>query len=760
MRAGVYSGFLAACWLLPSSFACTGSSPSLDTRPLARLSPSLAQPKSVAPRPSPPSPWSEAVRAGRWSEAARLVDALPEAERTKPALRFVRARVARELGDHAAALRLLENLESELPSLSERIRLDRAEAQLQVGPFSEAAAYYARGATAVSWFKAGLAYERAGDSKRARAAADRALALLFKASPKGRAKDAPSELESDVHALRARVAEKQGDLKLAAVELRWLSTIAPTSPHAEHADERLEQLLPGSALSRKERFDRAVCMAREGLVDRTDRELELLEKCHGPPIKQAEIWRTRGFARYVARRDYKVASEYLARAAETSSEQTAKDLFYSARALSRGNEDDRAIGLYQALAARFPGSSWAEDARFLTARLRYIGGRWADAVRDFTRYLSSYPHGRYAEDARYERAVALLAGGESDKAAKAFADLSAPETDSRSRARLFELEGVAWMNAGQNARAIARFEQTIREQPLSFAALASAARLQALAQSAQPLISAAPVSAPAATPLALRMPENAAFFLSLGLDQDAERELVLSESALRQSYGARADEALCQAFGRLTCAAERYRIGQRSARPEALNVAPSQSSRWLWDCVYPRPYASLVAELSASEALSAELLYAIMRQESGFRTGVVSKAGAIGLMQLLENTASKLASELGLPYSPEQLQNPTYNLKLAAHYLHKLLDMFAGNSILAIAAYNAGPETVSRWLESGERLPADVFVARIPYDETRAYVDRVIGNSARYAYLTAGESTVPKLALELPKGVRAPADAY
>ena len=69
-------------------------------------------------------------------------------------------------------------------------------------------------------------------------------------------------------------------------------------------------------------------------------------------------------------------------------------------------------------------------------------------------------------------------------------------------------------------------------------------------------------------------------------------------------------------------------------------------------------------------------------------------------------------------------------------------------------------KAVSRWLEKGESLPLDVFVARIPYEETRTYVYRVLGNTARYAYDERGPAALPVVELEIPAGLRAPDDAY
>jgi soluble lytic murein transglycosylase len=99
------------------------------------------------------------------------------------------------------------------------------------------------------------------------------------------------------------------------------------------------------------------------------------------------------------------------------------------------------------------------------------------------------------------------------------------------------------------------------------------------------------------------------------------------------------------------------------------------------------------------------------------------------------------------------------NVELGGFYLGKLLDMLKGQLPVAIAAYNAGPIVVSRWLEGGEDLPADVWVARIPYAETRDYVSRVLGNLIAYRYLDSPKD-LPELKLALIPGTRATPDAY
>ena len=124
------------------------------------------------------------------------------------------------------------------------------------------------------------------------------------------------------------------------------------------------------------------------------------------------------------------------------------------------------------------------------------------------------------------------------------------------------------------------------------------------------------------------------------------------------------------------------------------------------------------------------------------------------------SAAMRVASELSIPYDPASLTNPEANLKLGAHYLAKLLTMFQGSVPLAAASYNAGPQIVSHWYEAGKDNEIDLWVARIPYDETRSYVARVTGNLARYQWLSGGDAAVTPLPLEIPAGARATSDAY
>ena len=121
----------------------------------------------------------------------------------------------------------------------------------------------------------------------------------------------------------------------------------------------------------------------------------------------------------------------------------------------------------------------------------------------------------------------------------------------------------------------------------------------------------------------------------------------------------------------------------------------------------------------------------VMRQESAFSSKAESSAGALGLMQIMPLTGQYLARvPMSEPWDPSILLEPSVNVMLGVKYLSELQNRF-GDLELVLAAYNAGPSAVQRWLN---RRPEDLaaFVDAIPYDETRDYVVKVISWMRRF----------------------------
>jgi soluble lytic murein transglycosylase len=128
------------------------------------------------------------------------------------------------------------------------------------------------------------------------------------------------------------------------------------------------------------------------------------------------------------------------------------------------------------------------------------------------------------------------------------------------------------------------------------------------------------------------------------------------------------------------------------------------------------------------------MVYAIARQESAFNPRAVSSAGARGLMQLMPATAKRTAQRFGMGFSLNRLvEDPAYNAKLGSAHLGELMEDWKGSYILAFASYNAGGGNVKKWIDAyGDPRKSQVdvvdWVERIPFYETRNYVQRVMEN--------------------------------
>lgn len=166
-----------------------------------------------------------------------------------------------------------------------------------------------------------------------------------------------------------------------------------------------------------------------------------------------------------------------------------------------------------------------------------------------------------------------------------------------------------------------------------------------------------------------------------------------------------------------------------------------------YQLAYPLAYRDLVEENARRSKVPADLLQALMREESSLDPLVVSWAGAVGLTQLMPSTARSVAQRLGLgPVSIRRLQDPAFNVRVGTAYLGSLLQRWKGDYVLACASYNAGPGAVSRWLRERGSLPLDEFVEEIPIDQTRNYVKRVLDSFAAYRLIYGeGEARFPAL---------------
>ena len=157
---------------------------------------------------------------------------------------------------------------------------------------------------------------------------------------------------------------------------------------------------------------------------------------------------------------------------------------------------------------------------------------------------------------------------------------------------------------------------------------------------------------------------------------------------------------------------------------------------------FPTPYKDKVDAVAHRSMIKSNWIYGVMRRESAFISDIRSSAGAIGLMQLLPDTASYVARKLGQTVRKGDLIDENLNIALGSQYLRQLMNRFKNNLTLATAAYNAGPNRVAKWLPRQKLLPADVWIDTIPFTETRRYVRAVLAYTTIYEWREKGRSQV------------------
>jgi soluble lytic murein transglycosylase len=190
------------------------------------------------------------------------------------------------------------------------------------------------------------------------------------------------------------------------------------------------------------------------------------------------------------------------------------------------------------------------------------------------------------------------------------------------------------------------------------------------------------------------------------------------------------------------------RIRSLQAGGELAPLVEAERTAWLRESV-PRPFWYAVRRWSKRYRIDSMLVYALIRQESQFNPRAHSSADAYGLMQLIPTTAAQVSKWIGLrPPSRESLTQPNLNVRLGTRYLANLLRRYKGRLALAVAAYNAGPSRVDRWVRRHGDRPLDEWVEEIPFDETRDYVKRVLTGylsySARYRPTESARVSVRK----------------
>ncbi len=464
-------------------------------------------------------------------------------------------------------------------------------------------------------------------------------------------------------------------------------------------------------------------------------------------------------------------------------------LLYMAQSFAREGKKQAAADLYTEIISDYPKSSSATTALFGRAGHRRATGMTSEALEDYAQLVERYPTSYMAPQALRERAkifeklggpdeygeyekmlaaypkhdityttvmywgVKLYQAGEYAEAQRVFEKLAAADLgyDSNADAAFWTAKcTIALGNTNLAKIQLAGVIKWFDESSQSFRArsmLKTLAGVQSLysrdemsewekffAFSTRPFAEYENASAEAAyVPLENELGrldrqalDRLAFLMLNGLPE-AKWEM---EQISRSVSGTNARYALGWAFF------------HTQAYNESIKAASSIRGRFkeepratrLWYLLYPVAYPDLVHESSSKYGVDPMLSLAVMREESHFSEESLSASDACGLMQIIPRTGEWLAGKVYGPagFDRALLFRPDVNIELGSFYLDYLLKKFDNNVVLALAAYNWGEGNLRRWLDKSPPGDLDVFIERIPADETRRYVKKVLRSYAVY----------------------------
>jgi soluble lytic murein transglycosylase len=397
-------------------------------------------------------------------------------------------------------------------------------------------------------------------------------------------------------------------------------------------------------------------------------------------------------------------------------------LYRRARVLLRLGD----LGAPEALSAfaqTYPADTAAPTALYLVGDLFEGRGDWTGAARWFGELLLRYPADLRASNARFRLAARATDEGRPDSAARLYqaeADAGGPQ---RNAAR-FWLGRLA-RERGDSANARDLWTALAREDSIGYYGL------RARREVALPPLRIADAPATPVPPLVAAQLGAFDTLILAGLDTEAQAEVrwVLvhppQETDALLAWSARLVEAGWGPAG--------VRLGWHAA---ARTPNDPRSLR----AIFPWPDRAALEPEAREFGVDPMLFVGIVRQESTFDLEALSAAGARGLAQLLPGTAARTARSLDVTFYPEWITVPDLNLHLGAAHFADLLHRYGGRVEVAVAAYNAGPVPVARWLARPGADDPDRFIELIPYPETRGYVRAVLRNRELYRALYGAAS--------------------
>ncbi len=400
--------------------------------------------------------------------------------------------------------------------------------------------------------------------------------------------------------------------------------------------------------------------------------------------------------------------------------------------LSRLVDKKKALPYLDRLIANFPSNT--PEAMLDKSKLldKLDSAQSASLLRQ--QLLSNYNNSDAAAQLRWELAKKAAAGGNFQTAWKWAQELTKNNPDSKLAAQAGFWVGKWAQQLGQTEEARKAFEYTILRYPHSYYSWRAAVMLGWPVGDFTTVRALSPevVQTKGRNPLPFGS-EALRELYQIGQDKDAwkqwqvEFEDRMNPSVVQQYT----DGVLRVGVGdNLDGIWMLSSLSQREKPEEIAEYKALKKKPIYWQTLYPFPYLNTIVKWSNQRQLNTVLVTALIRQESRFMPKIKSVVGATGLMQIMPQTGKETANKINLV--SYDLENVNDNVNLGTYYLDFTHKEYQNNSMLAVASYNAGPNAVSSWLKRFGFNDADAFVEKIPYPETKGYVESVFENYWNY----------------------------
>jgi soluble lytic murein transglycosylase len=519
------------------------------------------------------------------------------------------------------------------------------------------------------------------------------------------AKKRVREIEEKVLKFRARMKQTRGLLEEADLAMR-----ARDWPEALSLQERMLSGPLSSPLRRRVLLDRVRALVYSGKLDAAN---ELLEE--------------------------QLVGKY------PRAKETAEGIFSVGRGYWRKDLNRKAYPLLEQFVDEYTDAPEAARASYILGRIHVEEGELDEAIRQFryTRFL--FPWTEWEREAAWWEAWSHYRRGDYGACAELLESLDLDEVWVPAlipRSRYWRSRSVE--KAGNREQGRALYRELLERHPESYYALLARRRLESEPAPAQaPGVRPEPPGRDEAllrhrTALVLQDPA-----LPLLLEAGLRKEAVERLNWLRTRPGGAGNAApedwvtaYCLAGSLPGAMRAAYRGGiLEQALSQGVSGEDPESVRVL-SMLYPLPYWDLIREQSAKHGLDPYLVAGLIRQESLFQPEALSRAGALGLMQIMPSTGKMVAGKMGMSgFRTTMLLDPEVNIRIGTAYLGDLLDRYGTDWHKILANYNAGPRPVAKWTADMPGAEPDEFVENILYRETRLYVKKVLFNREVYRNL-------------------------